>query len=158
VDCLLSPRAYEFKIRVTIAASGQGRWQEELDFPVDCRASDFIPVLLVLDSTMNPKLDELQKAFLGAGGEVYVGARAWRHLDEAAGPTMARFIETYVREPLQELLSAAPEGWQLRPLTAKSQDGHIVVKVGSEELVIDRSPAAAQSEDLTEIPGDVVEE
>ena len=29
-------KAYEFKLRVTIAASGQGRWKEELDFPSDC--------------------------------------------------------------------------------------------------------------------------
>src|SRR5438132_9283069 len=31
VDCILGQKAYEFKIRVTIAASGQGRWKEELE-------------------------------------------------------------------------------------------------------------------------------
>jgi len=30
VDCLLGTKAYELKIRVTIAASGQGRWGEEI--------------------------------------------------------------------------------------------------------------------------------
>ncbi|KKZ11424.1 MAG: hypothetical protein TQ37_07195 [Candidatus Synechococcus spongiarum 15L] len=40
VDCLCDNRAYEIKIRMTIAASGQGRWGEELDFPEDCRQVD----------------------------------------------------------------------------------------------------------------------
>ena len=158
VDCLRSQRAYEFKIRVTIAASGQGRWQEELDFPVDCRASGYRPVLVVLDSTVNPKLDELTSAFLAAGGEVHIGADAWRHLDEQAGPTMARFLETYVRKPLQELLAAAPEGWRLSPLSAKSEDGRVILEVGDERLVIDRLPIVRASEDVTEIPDDAVEE
>ena len=43
--------AYEFKLRVTIAASGQGRFAEELSFPVECRASGLTPVLIVLDPT-----------------------------------------------------------------------------------------------------------
>ena len=33
VDCLKGDKAFEIKLRVTIAASGQGRWQEELDWP-----------------------------------------------------------------------------------------------------------------------------
>jgi hypothetical protein len=37
VDCIRERHAYEIKIRVTIAASGQGRWREELEFPIDCR-------------------------------------------------------------------------------------------------------------------------
>ena len=32
VDCVRDSDAYEFKMRVTIAASGQGRWQEEVIF------------------------------------------------------------------------------------------------------------------------------
>ena len=36
MDCLCNDRAYEIKIRMTIAASGQGRWGEELEFPEDC--------------------------------------------------------------------------------------------------------------------------
>jgi len=61
VDCLLGNKAYELKIRMTIAASGQGRWGEELDYPIDCKQSGFVPVLLVLDSTPNAKLTELTK-------------------------------------------------------------------------------------------------
>ena len=93
VDCLLDDRAYEFKIRVTIAASGQGRWQEELDFPADCRASGFTPVLVCLDSTPNPKLDSLIRAFLAHQGEVFIGDAAWQHLDSVAGKTMTSFLE-----------------------------------------------------------------
>lgn len=91
VDCIREKRAYEFNVRVTIAASGQGRWKEELEFPTDCQASGFVPVLIVLDPTPNPKLTELSRVFASAGGEVYIGAEAWKHLDIEAGPTMARF-------------------------------------------------------------------
>src|SRR5215211_1087448 len=85
VDCIIGDRAYEIKIRVTIAASGQGRWSEELDFPKDCQASGFTPVLVVLDPTANLKLDELNQAFIAAGGESYVGQAAWDHLASVAG-------------------------------------------------------------------------
>src|SRR6266545_7731271 len=64
VDCIRGKKAYEIKLRVTIAASGQGRWREELEFPGDCRASGYTPVLVVLDPTPNQKLDELRRAFL----------------------------------------------------------------------------------------------
>ena len=73
IDCLIGDHAYEIKIRVTIAASGQGRWGEELEFPVDCRTSGYKPILVVLDSTENPKLTELSRAFRDNGGEVYIG-------------------------------------------------------------------------------------
>ena len=86
-------KAYEFKIRVPIASSGQGRWQEELDFPVDCKKSGFTPILIVLDATPNPKLQQLEQTFLVHGGETYTGADAWAHLDSVAGPTMALFLE-----------------------------------------------------------------
>ena len=65
--------AYEFKLRVTIAASGQGRFGEQLNFVRDCRASGATPILLVLDPTPNPRLTELQQAFRDAGGHAYVG-------------------------------------------------------------------------------------
>lgn len=54
VDCLDGKQAYEFKMRVTIAASGQGRFQEELDFAWDCSHSGFTPILLVLDPIHQP--------------------------------------------------------------------------------------------------------
>jgi hypothetical protein len=136
VDCLLGKRAYELKIRMTIAASGQGRWGEELDFPLDCVASDYVPVLLVLDSTTNPKLTELTKAFLAQGGEVYIGEDAWAHLDKLAGPTMANFIDRYVREPLASLLSDASEA--LEPFAASFEGNELVIQVGDEAFKIQR--------------------
>ena len=66
--------AYEFKLRVTIAASGQGRFGEELSFPVECRSAGLTPVLVVLDPTPSPRLTELIAKFAANGGRHYVGA------------------------------------------------------------------------------------
>ena len=106
------------KVRVTIAASGQGRWGEELDFPVDCVNSGYLPVLLVLDPTPNPKLDELRKVFLENNGLVFIGDEAWQHLDAEAGPTMATFLEKYVRKPISDLPAHRARG------TPRNDFGH----------------------------------
>jgi hypothetical protein len=103
VDCIVDRRAYEFKLRVTIAASGQGRFAEELDFARDCQASKFEPVLLVLDPTPSARLTGLSAEYRRVGGAVYVGAEAWQHIEEEAGPIMAIFIEKYVRRPIAAL-------------------------------------------------------
>lgn len=152
LDCLRGDLAYEFKIRLTIAASGQGRWREELDFPVDCRESGYTPVLVVLDGTPNPKLDELVKVFLREGGQAYVGNDAWQHLDEAAGDTMSVFLDRYVRRPMQSLLDEAPE--RLPDLTASMASDSITIRVGDDELRIVRE--AVSSEECEErLPDDV---
>jgi hypothetical protein len=108
VDCIRMGSAYEFKLRVTIAASGQGRWREELDFPADCAQSGFTPHLIVFDPTPNPKLEELRRTFEGAGGEAHVGHDAWAHLESLAGSTMATFLDRYLRDPLADLLAHVP--------------------------------------------------
>ncbi len=99
VDCLIDDGnvkdAYEFKVRVTIAASGQGRWAEELDYPADCRQSGYRPILVCLDGTTNPKLRQLVAAFKREGGKSFVGEAAWKHLDDLAGATMAKFLNQY---------------------------------------------------------------
>lgn len=146
VDCLRENRAYEIKIRMTIAASGQGRWREELDFPGDCQQSGYVPVLIVLDPTPSPKLDELRAVFLNAGGEVYVGQDAWAHLEDLAGPTMARFLDQYVHDPLQVLLAEEPI--QLPDLLLEVGDEHLTVRVGDEEFSIARV-RADDDEELT---------
>jgi len=93
VDCLLETAegrwAYEFKIRVTIAASGQGRWAEELSFPGEARAAGYVPVLVVFDATENEKLGQLSQAYRAAQGETYIGQDAWQHIEQRSGPTMA---------------------------------------------------------------------
>lgn len=142
VDCIRDKRAYEFKIRVTIAASGQGRWQEELDFPVDCRESGFTSVLVCMDSTANPKLDALIKAFQAQKGEVFIGDDAWAHLEGVAGKTMAIYLEKYVRTPIQSLLKEAPD--VLPDLTAKWSKASIDIGVAGETLKIERHPAPAE--------------
>ena len=145
VDCLCGNRAYEIKIRMTIAASGQGRWGEELEFPADCRQSRYVPVLVVLDPTPSPKLEQLRTAFLNAGGEVYVGQDAWAHLRQLAGPTMARFLERYVHDPLQALLAEEPT--QLPDLLLAMGPERLTVRVGEEEFEIARTSQAGDDED-----------
>jgi len=102
--------AYEFKLRVTIAASGQGRFAEEMSFPVECRAAGLTPVLVVLDPTPSPRLTELIAQFAANGGRHYVGADAWAHMDSKAGRTMAVFLERYIRPPLTEMATYEDTG------------------------------------------------
>lgn len=138
VDCVLDQFAYEFKLRVTIAASGQGRWGEELAFPLDCVDSGLIPVLIVLDPTDDPKLTQLSEAFIGAGGQVFTGDAAWAHLEEKAGPTMSLFLETYVRGPLADLLSSVPASDELPKFTLELSPQSVVFKVGDGEAEFPR--------------------
>jgi hypothetical protein len=152
VDCLLGKRAYEIKLRVTIAASGQGRWGEELDFPLDCKASGYQPVLVVLDPTPNPKIEELKRAFLEAGGEAQVGDDAWKHLENTAGETMGLFIERYVRVPIQSLLTEAPI--TLPDLRLSMVKERIVFAIGEEKLYVRRGGAELAT-DPTPLPEDV---
>lgn len=155
VDCVLDDRAYEFKIRVTIAASGQGRWQEELDFPADCRASGFTPVLVCLDSTPNPKLTSLIQAFESHNGQVFIGDAAWQHLDSVAGDTMSRFLDQYVRVPLQRLLNEAPS--TPPALTACWNENSIDVQVGNSGFKIFRGEATSDGGDPDHMPDDAAD-
>jgi hypothetical protein len=118
IDCYdgESQLAYEFKLRVTIAASGQGRFGEELSFPREARAAGLTPILIVLDPTPSPRLDELTTAFSAMGGKHFLGADAWAHMDSKAGKTMAVFLERYIRPPMTEMAKhedAWPEAIQL---------------------------------------------
>lgn len=111
VDCYIADEnlAYEFKLRVTIAASGQGRFGEELSFPRECKAAGIIPVLLVLDSTPNPRLKELEAAFISSGGKSYVGEDAWNHMEEKSGKVISSFIKRYIKIPLLAIADAESE-------------------------------------------------
>jgi hypothetical protein len=140
VDCIRGSLAYEIKIRVTIAASGQGRWQEELEFPSDCRRSGFDPVLIVLDPTPNSKLSNLVAAFAGEHGQTYIGNEAWRHLEDAAGPTMAVFLDKYVKAPIKTVLDASPGS--LPDITFRMTDDALLVSVEDEAVEFRRGPTA----------------
>ena len=137
VDCLRGNQAYEIKIRVTIAASGQGRWKEELSFPADCEASGYTPVLVVFDGTDNSKLSELSEAFLRHSGQVYVGEDAWGHLESEAGSTMGIFVDKYIRGPLDDLIAQAPT--DLPSISLLIQPDIIRISIGTEELRVDRT-------------------
>jgi hypothetical protein len=156
VDCIREKKAYELKLRVTIAASGQGRWKEELDFPIDCNASGFTPVLVVLDSTPNDKLTQLEKAFKTQGGEVYIGETAWQHLEQVAGPTMAEFLDKYVRDPLKQLLSEVPA--KLPKLAAEMEGQNIKISVGNESMTIKRTPRADAASEDDKMPEDAADQ
>jgi len=155
VDCVRDKDAYEIKIRVTIAASGQGRWREELLFATDCRASGYNPVLVVLDPTPNPKLEELRKAFIDKGGRVYVGKDAWEHLEGVAGETMGRFLQLYVHSPLEALLAEVPE--QLPELRLTMTGTAFTASIAEESFTVYRSPAPPSPE-KEKLPDDVDEE
>ena len=155
VDCIKGNRAYEFKLRVTMAASGQGRWAEELSFPEDCRESGYAPVLVVLDATPNAKLEELCGAFQEAGGESFAGAPAWEHLNDLAGPTMATFLELYVHQPMQAVMEAPLQS--LPPLTIQMEAHEVAVNIGDGSFAIPRTGERSDDEG-NKLPDDVDEE
>ena len=136
--------AYEFKLRVTIAASGQGRFGEELQFAEDAQQAGAQPILVVLDPTMNPRLDDLQRAYEARGGRAYLGEAAWIHLEEQAGAVMSRFIEKYVRRPIEDIsrfdhFEARPS--ELLDLQVSHQGDHWTLTLGQHVRQISRCPS-----------------
>lgn len=112
VDCLIADTntAYELKLRVTVAASGQGRFAEELSFPVECQAAGYKPVLLVLDPSSSDRLKELAKKYLEFGGELIQGEQAWMHMEQRAGIVMSIFINKYIK-PAIKLIDDVEVKW-----------------------------------------------
>ncbi len=138
VDCLDGKLAYEFKMRVTPAASGQGRFKEELDFARDCSESfpGYTPILLVLDPTSSTRLDDLVAEYAKYGGYAYIGNEAWKHIEEKAGVVMGKFVEKYVRTPLREI---DRNDSSLLPIQIMTTDNEIAIRLGSQSLSISRS-------------------
>ena len=153
VDCLRDKKAYEIKMRVTIAASGQGRWQEELAFPADCQASGYTPVLVVFDGTDNDKLSELTKKFKSHGGQAHVGKGAWEHLNSKAGLTMSTFLEKYIRAPLTDLIESTPTERDLPRVTLLLQPDSVQISIGEREMHVDRSASVPSTS--APMPNDV---
>ena len=137
IDCLDvdAEIAYEFKLRVSIAASGQGRFTEELSFPVECKAAGLKPVLIVLDPTPSVRLAELQQAFESNNGEVHVDD-AWDFISAKAGKCMSIFIETYLRPILLQM--AAFDEKTPKALTLSWGKENIILKAGNESFRINR--------------------
>ena len=153
VDCLRDEdkKAYEIKLRITDAPSGQGRWPEELAFPADCRASGYIPVLVVFDGTDNPKLSQLSHQFRSHGGQAHVGEHAWAHLKSEAGDKMSTFIEKYIRAPIDDLLDNTPT--DLPPVSLQLQPDSVRIRIGATEIRVDRTGSVSPAD--ASMPNDV---
>lgn len=160
VDCWKAlpgqkPLAYEFKLRVTTAASGQGRIGEEHQFAVDCKNSGAVPVLVILDPTPNSTMTGLKAVFEANGGHAFIGDEAWAHLENEAGVVMAQFIEKYVRLPVadisrfEKLVNVNPLKKRLRllDLSARATEGEITITLGSYKRTISRSEDLSLSDD-----------
>lgn len=104
-DCIVedAKKAYEFKLRVTIAASGQGRFGEELSFPSEANSAGYKPILLVLDETPSNRLQELSDKFIECGGEVYTGENAWSLIEDEAGDVMSAYVERLIKPALEAI-------------------------------------------------------
>lgn len=141
IDCYIGAEnvAYEFKIRVTIAASGQGRWGEELSFPRECRAAGITPILIVLDPTESHRLTDLTQAFRDNSGQVFIGEAAWLHLEEKAGTIMSQFIDNYIKPPLETI--NAFDTSNLSELTLTWNNQRIAIAGGGEQYIIEREQA-----------------
>lgn len=113
VDCIVddpvTPYAYEVKIRITDAASRQGRLNEELSFPSDCAYSGHVPRLLVFDPTPCKTLSLVIAAFEAENGEVFLGQDAYGHIGATAGAAQAEFLRRYVAEPLKQYADKLPD-------------------------------------------------
>jgi len=135
VDCIEGKDAYEFKMRVTIAASGQGRFGEELDFARDCHDSGYTPILLVLDPTPSGRLGDLITEYSRYGGTAYIGDDAWAHIEERTGENLAVFIEKYVKRPILEVTNSYTE---LKPIALSLDDSSITIQIGEDQQIISR--------------------
>lgn len=136
VDCIEGRDAYEFKMRVTIAASGQGRFREELDFARDCHDSGYTPRLLVLDPTPSEKLDDLINEYLQYGGTAHIGDDAWTYIEERTGKNLAIFIEKYVKRPILEVTNSYTE---LKPIKISKDGSSITIRIGEDQQIISRN-------------------
>lgn len=138
IDCLVpsNNRTYELKLRVTIAASGQGRFGEELSFAEESQAAGFTPVLLVLDPTPSNRLTELSEKYLACGGAFYHGEEAWKHMEQEAGKVVSVFIEKYIKPAIQgieEIEIGYPKSISLR-----WSDQEIEISDGASSYIINR--------------------
>lgn len=138
IDCYIpeTKEAFELKMRVTIAASGQGRFSEEMSFPYEARQAGLKPVLVVFDGSPSALLTKLSNRYLECGGECFIGDEAWRMLEEHAGEEMGLFISRYIYPPIasmNENLSSKPDG-----ITLGYVDDRIVIFNSQSEYRIER--------------------
>lgn len=127
VDCYVeeTKEVFELKMRVTIAASGQGRFNEEMSFPVEAQAAGLIPVLVVFDGNDSELLKKLKRQYVVCGGRYHIGEDAWSILKDRAGKEMGIFIEKYIYPPInamESFLNSNP-----REITVSQSENQIVI-------------------------------
>lgn len=105
IDCYIedSHEVYELKLRVTIAASGQGRFSEEMTFPYEARMAGLKPILVVFDPTPSPLLERLKAKYVEEGGIYAIGDDAWNLLTQRAGREMGKYIIKYIKPPISKM-------------------------------------------------------
>ena len=139
VDCYIkdSAEVYELKMRVTIAASGQGRFNEEMTFPYEAKKAGLTPILVVFDGNESELLSKLKKQYEDCGGKYYIGEDAWNMLRERAGQEMGIFINKYIYPPInsmEEYLHSNPHDVML-----SQKDSKIIISGSGSEYVLDRT-------------------
>ena len=105
IDCYIedAKEVYELKLRVTIAASGQGRFAEEMSFPYEAKKAGLRPILIVFDSTPSPLLERLKEKYVAEGGAYAIGEDAWDVLTSRAGTEMGKYILKYIKPPISKM-------------------------------------------------------
>lgn len=138
IDCYIpeSNEVYELKMRVTIAASGQGRFNEEMSFPFEAQQAGLTPILVVFDNNESNLLTKLKNRYVECGGHYYIGDDAWNILKERAGKEMGIFINKYIYPPInsmEECLHSNPSD-----VTLSKQSTRIVISNDNDQYIIER--------------------
>lgn len=127
VDCYVAEtkEVYELKMRVTIAASGQGRFSEEMSFPKEAQHAGLTPILVVFDGNESELLRKLKTQYVNCGGRYYIGKDAWNMLVDRAGEEMGVFINKYIYPPINamdECLNSHPYD-----ITVSQSEGSVII-------------------------------
>ena len=138
VDCYIedAKEVYELKMRVTIAASGQGRFKEEMSFPHEAKASGLTPILVVFDETESALLTKLKAQFKKYGGKCFIGQAAWNMLYQKAGKEMSLFIQKYIYPPVEAMgrfIDSNPQTIQI-----ENQGHEIIISDNKNKYIINR--------------------
>ena len=138
IDCYIeeAKEVYELKMRVTIAASGQGRFSEEMSFPYEAQKAGLIPILVVFDNNESALLTKLKNRYIECNGKCYIGNDAWKILQERAGHEMGIFINKYIYPPInsmEQCLQSIPH-----EITLSKQESQIVISNTTNRYTIDR--------------------
>lgn len=138
IDCYIKAlkEVYELKMRVTIAASGQGRFNEEMSFPYEAKIAGLTPILVVFDGNESELLTKLKKEYEKQGGKCYIGKDAWEMLRKRAGHEMGIFIDKYIYPPInsmENLLHSNP-----CDILLSKKDSKIVISGSDSEYILNR--------------------